>query len=243
MADTDPNTDDNATEAHGSEDASRVRLDEKQWGEVAAAYKAGHATLEELSAKYGPSAMTVQRRMKKMGVVKGEVAAEVEKEATEIYTSKAAGEIAEELDEDRQAYRVFKKNHLKYLDFVTTRMMRDLAGAEKAEAEVMAALAAGGPAPSGKNLRMVEGLHDRIVVYVNALKGLKGSREGITDLLGVQDVENLQKNLPELVIRKMSDEERDAIRRQAAIQGGFVDEEEVAETLVPEHLPGLEEDG
>lgn len=233
------------TEIHDEDatDGKIVRISEKEWAEVAVAYRAGRSTLEELAAKYGPSAMTISRRMKKMGVVKGELSEAVSDEAASIYTSKAAGELAEELDEDRKAYREFKKNHLKYLDFVTTRMMRDLANAEKAEAKAIAAKAAGGSAPSGTNTRMVESLHDRIVVYVNALKGLKGSREGITELLGVQEVENLQKNLPELVIRKMSDEERDAIRRQAAIQGGFLDEEDVAEALVPEHLPGLEEDG
>lgn len=176
------------------------RLTKVQWAEAKALWRGGAHTLAMLSQKFDVTKETLGKRFKKDGCIKGEATVERELQGRlEAAALEDASKIASRVKETKEECYTWSR-----------------AFQRMAVAEVAAAKQSKIPVESvAKNLKAIE----------TAMNIIKIGREERYALLGMDKDDAQDEELPTLVVKRMSDEEQEQLRRSKAIADEFISEE------------------
>lgn len=188
------------------EPKTNKRLTDLEWSEVAAYWAVGDTTLEELSRRFGVTVPTISRKMKDLGVQKGqevrghmEAVADVIKQESMADARETARRIRETKDETYAAIRNLQRASM-----------------------TLAAKAARFEPSSGSEFgKMAMMLEDQKALKL-AMDIQKAGLDARWKLLQVEKVQEEEKedDLPELTIRDMTRDEVEEIKREAEYRSG-----------------------
>lgn len=179
----------NMTENTQKPKRKRIVLPRKKWAEIAAIWELGDATLQELSDKYGITRQGISRKMKELGIVRGSKSSQQLARVHEEVV-KATGQDAKVI---AQRMVDTKEDHYNHSNMLGKLAMNELALA-KSEGRALAT--------AEPNLKAIQ----------RAMQVVKMVREEKWVVLGLDQIEHEDEDLPELVIREMTQEEVRAIR-------------------------------
>ncbi|MGF7163426.1 hypothetical protein FHS85_005089 [Rhodoligotrophos appendicifer] len=170
-----------------------VRLSLIQWAQVRARWEAGENTLEELSAEFSVSRRAVQAHLSKHGVVKGAAAAEIAASVREEVFSECLDNHDLTLSRARSTREAAYAHALTIENLIMTQLKLASDPSQVARASA--------------GVRML----------VSAAAGLERLHELKYRALGLEKADHLQDQLPEIIIRDLSQEEITEL--QAAEEG------------------------
>ena len=167
----------------------RKPLQKKEWAEIAALWSLGEARLADLARKFKVAPETVSRKMKKMGVKYGESAAEhtkkVQKKVEEAAVTDASV-VAERIRET-------KEEHYRNSRALAAAAMRVLTTAQKSKHPL---------ATAEPDLKAIE----------RAIKIQDSALRQRWMVLGLDKIDSDDGDLPDLMIREMTEGEIDKIK-------------------------------
>ncbi len=182
------------------------KLSRKDWEEAKAMWGSGDFTLAQIAERFSVSVTAIQQRFKRNGVVKGQDA-KVHKKALHDKIARKVDKRVEELAEIA-------------LDGAITLAKGSLQISKLMLFEVQDAR---------NNKQQIHMRHANIRALLDVQRGLSVSQTTLDSIVGLKPEEDLEKELPELVVDVITQEEIDLMREQQrladALEGEDIDQD------------------
>lgn len=178
----------------------KTRMTPNLWAQAESLYESGEYTLEGIAEKFDVHVATVQRHMKKNGINRGARAEAIKEKVSQ----KIAEVVAEEVDIQTRRVQETKEEHYRINQAIDKRVAREIILAEQEGRSIATAF------PVFKALKL-------------AAEVVKITRDNRYSILGIDNENGEDDELPSLEVREMLDEEiaaiRDAQSKQASEMG------------------------
>lgn len=173
------------------------RLTPAQWKRIGTMWELGEVTIQELSKKYGPAPEHISRKFKELGFKHNARAGE--------YGQKIKKEVDKRIEDDAKKWadriRDTKEEHYEQITTLNRLAMTEIALAKK----------------DGRPLATAD---PNLKAIYRAIQINKTAREERYSILGLDQNDGEDDNLPELTIREMTAAEIDDIRDEQRKAGG-----------------------
>lgn len=187
------------------------RLSPRHWTEIEVLWARGNHTLKELSEKYGPRVETISAKMKARGISKGQDSERVKEEFETAIEAKQRKFLEARADHIANT----KEDLLKIIKTITYGVAKVYSDARSNNE------------PLGLHLNTIK-------AHKEAIAAVKVGREEMFEILGYNPSEIELEDLPELVVRGMTEQETQEIRDQQAKDKTEADELAGFDGVMPE---------
>lgn len=186
------------------DDSEKLRyLTEAQWAEIVVAHEMGELTATMLAAKYDVSVSGISKGLKKRGAVYGRLAHEKAAKVAAATTASAVLEAVDAASDRSKRIEETKRDHYNWSTMLAKLAMSKIAKAERDKVPLASIVG------DLRALRQAEAI----------VRGARTERYVLLDMEGEVD----EKDLPDLTIRDLTDQELDALRARNDDDDGLLE--------------------